>query len=180
MSNGFGAGFFAISLLAVLGVLALLDVLVAAGWYAYQRRTGGRPPLVRYLPAVVLAAVLAVAGFGVLVLYDEAASLAWLVASTALLPLLVVGVYLDRTTALARPDVVAATVLAWGPAFVTGVLVVFGTRSGIDAVLGLTVGESRQLGVAWLAAAVGGLVVVLGMLALSSRLVGLLDAEPEP
>lgn len=180
MSNGFGAGFFAISLLAVLGVLALLDVLVTAGWYVYQRRTGDRLPLLRYLAAVVLAGVLAVAGFGVLVLYDEAASLAWLVASTTLLPLFVVGVFLDRTTALARLDVVAATVLAWGPAFVPGILVVFGARSGIDAVLGLTIGESRRLGVAWIAAAVGGLVVVLGMLALSSRLVGLLDAEPEP
>lgn len=169
MTNGFGAGFFAISLLAVLIGLALVAVLATLTAYWFHRETGRLPRLFHYLPNVIGVAVLASAGFGVLVLYDEAASLAALFASVALFPLLVVGGYLRRTSEASRREVVSTTVMVWGPTFLVGVVVVFGVTMGLQSVLGFAPGESRQFGLAWLAAGSGGLVIVVGMLLLGPR-----------
>lgn len=176
MTNGLGAGFFALTLLAVLAGLALLVVLVTVAVYAFDRRTGRVPALLTYLVVVVGAVALGVTGFGILVLYDVAPPVAGLLALTALVPILVVGGYLDRTTELGRVDVVATTVMAWGPTFLVGLVVVFGVASGINAVFDLAPAESLQAGIPWIASAVGGLAIVLGMLPVSDRLGGVVHS----
>lgn len=170
MSNGLGAGFAAITLLAVLAGLSFLVALAAGTAYALHRRMGRIPWPLRLLVVVVGVVVLGVAGFGVLALFDEAPPVAGLLAATVLAPLLAVGGYLFRTMESPYVDVAATTVLAWGFLFLPGVAVAFGVTAGASDVLGLTTGESRRLGVPWLASAVGGSTVVLGMLIVGSRL----------
>jgi hypothetical protein len=135
----------------------------------YRRRTGSVPSPFRYLLVAIGVGVLGVAGFGVLVLYDEGPVAAWLLASIVLLPLFLVGVYLARTTALSRVDVLATTVMVWGVPFFLGVGVAMGVMTGLDSVLDLAPAESRRLGTAWIAAAVAGLVVTLSMITIGSR-----------
>lgn len=74
MSNGLGAGFFAITLLVVLAGMAILVVLTMIASAVYHRRTGHIPMLFRYLLVVICAGVLGVTGFGILLLYDEETS----------------------------------------------------------------------------------------------------------
>jgi len=77
----------------------------------FTGRTGRVPAPLRYLFAALFVCVLGVTGFGVLLLYDGASALAGLVAVTVLVPFLVVSVYLERTTELARVDVIVAAVM---------------------------------------------------------------------
>lgn len=170
MSNGLGAGFFALTILAVLAGLAILVTIATVASAVYHRRTGQMPTPLRYLLVVICLGVLGVAGFGILVLFDEAPAAAWLVGSIVVVPLLVVGAYLDRTTGFSRIEVVTTTVMAWGVPFLLGVVVVFGVTNGIGSVFDLAPAESRQLGVPWIAATVGGLAIILGMLPLGNRL----------
>lgn len=178
MTNGFGAGFFAVSLLAVLIGLALVANLAVLVAYWFHRKRSRLPRWFHYLPIVIGVVVLATAGFGVLLLYDEAASLAALFALVAVIPLLVVGGYHRRTTDASDLEIVSTTVMAWGPTFLVGVVLVFGVMIGLQSALGLAPGESRQLGLAWLAAGSGGLAVVVGMVLLGPRIGRLLGARP--
>ncbi|PSP80065.1 hypothetical protein BRC81_02385 [Halobacteriales archaeon QS_1_68_20] len=175
MTNGLGTGFFAITLLAVLAGLALLGVAATAVAAAFYRRSGRISTRIRYPFVALLVAVLGVAGFGILVLFDEAPTAAGLFAGIVALPFLLVAVYLDRTTALSNLDVAAATVVAWGPAFLLGVVVVFGANAGTVAAFDLAPAEARRLRVAWIASAAGGVAVVLGMVSIANQVVGLLD-----
>lgn len=170
MSNGLGAGFFAITLLAVLAGLALLVVLSTGVSWVWYRRAGRVPAPLRYLLVAVGVGVLGVAGFGVLVLFDEAPAVAGLFALLVVVPLLVAGGYLERTTGLGRLDVAATTVMAWGLPFLLGVVVVFGVTTGLSSAFDLAPAEFRRLGVAWAGAAVGGITVVLAMIPLGTRL----------
>lgn len=177
MSNGLGTGFAALSLIAVLAGLALLVVLSTIVSCAFYRRTGHTPPPLRYLFVVIGIGVLGVTGFGILALADEAPVLAWLFACVALVPLVVVRLYLSRTTGLTRVEAITTTVMAWGLPFLLGVVVAFGVTNGLNAAFGLAPAESRRLGIAWIASAVGGLTVVLGMLPIGARLGGMVRAE---
>lgn len=170
MSNGLGAGFFALTLLAVLGGLALLGLLGAIVSYVFHRQTDRTPLLLRYLLVLIGVGALGVAGFGVLIMYDEAPIVAGMFTSIALLPFLIVSVYLARTTQLLRVDVGATAVMAWSPSFLLGMAAAFGALSGINSVFNLTPVESRQLGIAWLAFAIGGIVIIFGMISLSKWL----------
>jgi hypothetical protein len=170
MSNGLGAGLFAITLLTVLAGLALLVVMATVAAAVFDRRSGRVPMGLRYLHVAICAGVFGVAVFAVLALYDEAPVAAGLFTAIVVVPCLLVSGYLARSTDLARLDVVAATVMAWAIAFFVGVGVSLGITTGMETVLDLAPAESRQLGVAWVAAASGGLVVVLAMIPLGTRL----------
>lgn len=177
MSNGLGTGFFALTLLAVLAGLAILVVVTTIASAVYHRRTNYTPTPVRYLLGVLCVGVLGVAGFGVLVLYDEAPAAAWLFASFVVGPFLVVGSYLVRTTGLSRFDVITTTVMAWGIPFFLGVAVALGSLNGITSVFDLAPAESREMGVAWIAAAIGGVTIVLSMIPIGNSLSTVLYSE---
>lgn len=176
MSNGLGAGLFGLTLLAMLVGLALLGVLGTIVSYVFHRQTDRIPLVLRYLLVLIGVSVLGVAGFGVLVMYDEAPIIAGLFTSIALLPLLTVSIYLARTSELLHLDVGAITVMAWGPSFLLGVAVALGAMSGINSVFDLTPLESRQMGVAWISFAIGGIFIVFGMITLSMLLRRVLES----
>ena len=170
MSNGLGTGFFALTLLAVLAGLAILVIVATIAFAVYVRRAGDTPRLARYLLGMLCAGVLGVAGFGILVLYDEAPVAAWLFTSFVLGPFLVVSSYLVRMTELSRFDVIAVTVMSWGIPFFLGVAVALGALNGINSVFDLAPAESRQMGVAWIAGLIGGVSIVLSMIPIGNHL----------
>lgn len=169
MTDGFGAGFAAISLLATLGVLALLATFGAAVRAGVDRRSAAVSRALRNALGALGLVALVVSGFAVLALVDEAPALAALFAGTVLVPLLVVVVMLRRTRAIGHLKTGATTAAAWGPAFIVGVIVALGLQIGGVELFGLTQGESRNLGLPYVASAVGGLVVLAGTWALSVR-----------
>lgn len=166
MSNGLGAAFGGLVLLAVLSGMAALLSLSLAVTIAARRRTEGLPGNLRNLSIAVVLGVVLIAGFGLVALFDEAPTLAAVFLASALIPLGVVGVYLHQIAEFSRIDGVAMTGLAWSFPFLLGVAVTFGIPPTINSVFGLAPAESRELGVYWLAAGAGALVVVLGALRL--------------
>lgn len=171
MSNGLGAGFFAITLLAVLAGLAVLITLLTVISIVFTRRRGHSPRLLGYLTVIVGIAVVAVAGFGILVLVDEAPAAAYLITLIVGIPLIVEYLYLVRRTSLPRCEAYTATLMAWCVPFFLGVIAVFAVMNGIESVFELAPAESRQLGVAWIAATIGGFVVILSMIPISNHLI---------
>lgn len=172
MSNGLGAGFFGLTMLAVLLGLAGVLALTGAATLAVERWADLWPAPLRYMPVVLLAAVAAVAGFCVLALYDEAAVLAWLFAALVVAPLGAGGAYLRRSTSLGWPDALSVTALGWSPSYVAGVVATFGLVTAVQQALQLTSGEVEQMGVAWAAAAAGGLLAVAGTAAVGGWFAG--------
>lgn len=172
MSNGLGAGFAALTLVAGLVLVGILAGLVALAGYALGRRRGEVPHLVTHLLVALGAVALAVSGFGVIAFADEAALVAWLLACLALLPLLLVAGLRSRTSDQSPATTFAATVAAWAPAFLVGLAVTVGATSVANAALGLP-GAAQDTGVRVGTAALGGLVVVLGTAVLGRRLVAL-------
>jgi hypothetical protein len=168
MSNGLGSGFFGLTLLAVLVGLALVGVLATGVAYATHRRGSPMPAPLRYLFPAVGAGVLGVTGFAVLVMFDEAPALAGLFTLVAFAPFVIVGGYLARTTDLGRVKVFTLTTMAWGLPFLLGVFVAFGSMNGLTSALGVSPAGSEDL--AWVASAIGGLTIVVGMLLLKTRL----------
>jgi hypothetical protein len=92
----------------------------------------------------ILSGVVVVAGFAVVALHDEAPLLAALFTAIAIIPLLVVGIYLSLTTELSIIDLLASTGLAWSVPFLLGVIVVFGLTLGVSQVFGWTSVQSQQ------------------------------------
>jgi len=170
LSNGLGAGFGGLMLLAVLSGMAGLLGLSLTGVVVSRRRTGTFPRLLRYLSVAVVFGVILVAGFAVLVLYDEAATLAAVLLAIVLIPLGAVGIYLHRMTELSRLDILATTGLAWSIPFLIGLAVTFGVLIVVTNVFDLAPAESQQLGLHWIATAVGAVVVVLGTLLLGKQI----------
>lgn len=168
MSNGLGAAFGGLLLIAMLAGLATLLALTLGGVVVVQRRTGTVPRWLRYLPVVLLAGVVAVAGFGVLALYDEAATLAAVFVAIVFVPLGGVGVALHRRPDLSRLDVLATAGLAWSLPFLLGLGVTFGSLAVVTSVFELAPAQSRRLGLPWGATAVGGGVVLFSALWLST------------
>lgn len=169
VSNGLGAGFAGLTLVAILLGLATLLALALVGVYVIRRRSGQVPHLLTYVSVGVLLVVVLVAGFGVLALYDEAPPLAALFVAIVVLPLAVVGIFLRRSTELTRLDSLATAGWAWSLPFVVGVVVTFGLTIGVRSTFDLAPVESQRLGLIWIATAVGGLVVVLGSLGLGTQ-----------
>lgn len=167
MSNGLGAGFAGLTLLAVLLGLAVLLVVTLVGVFLYGRRAEPVPRLLPYLSVVVLVGVILIAGFGVVALYDEALPLAVLFLAIVLVPLAAVGGAVQLTTDLGPIDALATTGLAWSLPFIVGVAVTAGLTIGLGSALGLPPAGSRQQTLVWLATAVGGIVVVAGSILLA-------------
>lgn len=170
MSNGLGAGFFGLTLLALLLGLAAVLTLALVGAVGIRRRNGTVPQHLKYVSITVLGGALLVAGFGVLAMYDEAVLLVALLLVIVFLPLAVVGIYLYQMTELTRLDALATTGLAWSLPFVLGVGVTFGITVGISSMFSLAPAESRRLGVVWIAILVGGGVIVIGSVLLGRYL----------
>lgn len=105
MSNGLGAGFGALLLLAVLLGLAALLALVLLGVFVFQSRHRQFPRVLRFLSVAFLAGVIGTAGFGVVALYDEGAVAAGLFLAIVFLPVIGIGIYLRQRTALPLLDI---------------------------------------------------------------------------
>jgi hypothetical protein len=170
MSNGLGAGFFGLTLLAILLGLAAVLTLTLVGVVGFRRRIGTVPQLLKYVSIAVLGGVLVVAGFGVLAMYDEAVLLAVLFLVIVFVPLTVVGIYLHQTIELTRVDVLVTAGLAWSLPFVIGVGVTFGLTIGVSSTFDLAPAESQRLGMVWIAMLVGGAVIVIGSVFLGKYL----------
>lgn len=170
MSNGLGAGLFAVTFVAILAGLALLAVLATIVSVAFRRQTGRFPALLRYPVVAIGIGALGVSVFGTLVVYEDAPAAAGIFLLLGVLPLLVASTYVHSTTDLGRIDLVVTTVMAWGLPFLLGVVLAVGVMSGINSVLDLTTLEARQMGVPWIALAVGGIGIVLGTIALGHRI----------
>lgn len=168
MSNGLGAAFGGLLLLAVLAGLATLLALTLGVVVVVRRRRVTIPRGLRSLSVALLAGVVTVAGFGVVALYDEAATLAAVFLAMVAVPLAVVGIALHRRAALSRLDTIAATGLAWSLPFLLGLAVTFGGLNVVTRVFELAPAESQRLGLQWLATTVGGGVVVGSALWLST------------
>lgn len=169
MSNGLGAGFAGLTLMAVLLGLAAILTLSLVGVFLFQRRNGSVPNLLKYLSVSVLLGVVLVAGFAVAALYDEAARLTAVFFVVVWMPLIAVAFYLNRSTELHWLDTVAVTGLAWSLPFIVGVFVVFGLTIGVSQVLGWTSVQSQQMGLTTIATIVGGIVVMAGAIFLGKR-----------
>lgn len=177
MTNGLGAGFFGVTVLAVIAGLAGLAVLLAGASYAFVLRRNRVPRPLQYMAVGVLVAVVAIAGFAVAVLYDEAMMLAGLFLLLVFIPLLAGGVVLARTTGVSRLNVAVATPLAWGLPFFVGVAIVFGGMELLTGALELTSGEAGRLGLPWIAATIGSLAIVVGTIGLSGRVARVVTFE---
>jgi hypothetical protein len=169
MSMGFGAGFFVLTLGALLAGLARIVLLGTIAIVAFNHRVGRVSSRLLYRSIVSGIGILGLALFGVVVMYDEAPMAAWLLASLAVLPLLVWGTHLWRTSELSNLDVITTIVIAWSLPFFFGVAVFFGVTQGIQSVLDLAPVEFRQLRVGWIAVAFAALNTIIGMAPLVSR-----------
>jgi hypothetical protein len=165
-------------LLAVLaGVAGLLGILLA-GAIVSQRRTGSVPGVLRHLSGVSVLGVSLIAGVAVVALSDEAAALAAVFVAIVLVPLGAIGIYLQRVTELSRLDTLATAGFAWSIPFLFGLAVTFGVPTVFNLVLDLAPAESRQVGLYWIAPALGAIVVVLGALRLSTHVRRWLYSNP--
>ena len=178
MTNGLGAGFGGLMLLAVLLLLATIQIVLLLGIYVSRRRLDSVPGVLRYVSVVVLAGVILVGGFAVLVLYDEAWRLAVLFLAIVFVPLGAMAVSLYRQTELTLVDGVAAVGLAWSVPFLVGVGVILGLIIG-SSELGLATTSPEQQAVAWIATAVGGAVVMIGSVLLGRQVDELLVFDLE-
>lgn len=169
MTNGLGAAFGGLMLLALLSGLAGLLGLCLAGAFVSKRRTGTVPRLLRQLSVAAVLGVILVAGFAVVALSDEAATLAAVFFAIVLVPLGAIGIYLHRVTELTRLDTVATVGLAWSIPFLIGLAVTFGVPAVFNRLFDLAPAESRRFGLYWIAPALGAIVVVLGALRLSTH-----------
>lgn len=180
MSNGLGAGFAGLTLLAVLLGLAGLLASCLAGVFVSRRRTGSVPGRLRSVSAALLGGVIVVAGFGVVALYDEALPLAVLFAVIVLLPLAAVGGYLRRTTDLTPIDILATAGVAWSLPFVVGVGVTFGLTTGLGSALEVPPAGARRRALVWIGTTVGGLVVGAGSMLVGRSVSTTLSAGRSP
>lgn len=176
MSEGLGAGFAGLTLLSVLLGLAALLALCLFAVFVSRRLTDPVPRSITVLSVAVLGVVIAVAGFGVVALSDEAPRLAVLFGAIVLLPLTAVVASVHLTTDLPPTDTLATAGLAWSLPFVVGVVVTFGLSSGLGSVLGLPPAGPQRRALVWIATAVGAAVVVTGSIVLARPVSGFLSA----
>ena len=176
MSNGLGAGFGGLMLVAVLLLLATIQTVLLIGVYVTRRRRGSVPLVLRSATVIVLAGVILVGGFAVLALYDEAWRLAVLVLAIVFIPLAAVAVYLYRVTDLELGDGAVVVGLAWSAPFIVGVGGIFSFIIG-SSEFGLATTSLEQQGVAWIATVVGGGVILAGTVLLGRWVCKLLKGD---
>ncbi|WP_255150633.1 hypothetical protein [Halorarius halobius] len=125
MSNGLGAGFGFLLLVGVLLVVAGLLGVVTVAALVLRLLRSRVPVVVRYLAGGLLGVVVAVAGFGVLALYDEAWLGAVLLVALVWVPLAAVA---GRARLAGRRwrVVVVTAAMAWPLPFAAGVALTFG------------------------------------------------------
>lgn len=128
MSGGFGAAFFGLASFAVL--LAIAGLLVASAVVARYRRRGTVARSVRYVAIGSVGVVVTVAGFGIVVLADEATRLAVLFGAVVFLPLVVAG--RSRWAGAPWATAVAVAGMAWSLPFLVGVPLLFGLQVSTD------------------------------------------------
>lgn len=177
--DGFGAGFFALALLAVLAGIAVLLGLVAVAGFLARRRSGRVPRVLAYGSVVLLLPVVAIGGFGVLALFDEASVLAGLFAAVVVAPLVVGLGWLRRTGGRSWLFDLAATGHAWSLPYLVGLAAFVGITIGVNEGLGLAPAQSRSLGVGWYAAAGAGILAVAGSVWLAPRVRAAWWSSPE-
>lgn len=170
MSNGLGAGFATVTLLATLLVLAVLLVVTAAVALLSRRRRDSVPAAVVHEAVCLLGVVLVVAGFGVLALADEAPPAAALLLALVFVPLGGAVVVLRRAADRGLESTVATAAMAWRTAFLAGVAVLFVFVAGIEPALGLATWEARRVGLPWIETALAGLIALAGATLLDPRL----------
>lgn len=176
MSGGFGAGFFTLTLLAVLaGLAALLGVSALLAMVLRDRSDGG-PAWISPLAVGLLVVVVGVAGFGVLVLFDESAVGAGLVVAVVFAPLLSVGLRHRPWTGGWRHRLATAG-LAWSLPYLLGVVAFVGLNVVIPRSFDLAPGEARSVGVGWIAVVGAGVVVIVGAVGLSDRVAHVLPND---
>lgn len=173
MAGGFGAGFATLTMLVVLGVVAVALGVVGVGAVAVGRRQGAVPTWLRLLAAALLVPVVAVGGFGVVALADEAAVAAALLVAVVFAPL-AVEVGRGRRAGRSWLDALAAAAMAWSVPYLLGAVALFGVNIGAAEVLGVNTAGPRGRDVAWVAVVASGLVVVVGSRFASRRLVTVL------
>lgn len=168
MAGGFGAGFLTLTLLAVIGGVAAVLVALGGTAWVVRRRSGSRRTI-RALAALLSAAAVVPAGFGVLALADESAVGAGLLMATVFVPL---GAALlqGRAGAGERLEPIATAGLAWGGPYLLAVATFVGITAVVPSALGLAPAEARAVGVGPLAVAAAGAVATAGTLLLRARL----------
>lgn len=176
MTDGFGAGFGALMLLALLVGLAALLSVTAAGALLSERRSDDVHDVFPYTAVGLVSVVVVVGGFGVLALSDEAPAAAALFVALVFVPLAGAAGVLQRDTALSWDDLAAVAGMAWGLPYVAGAAVLFGLAVGLAPALGLAPGEARRTGLPWIETVVAGLVVLAGAMAVAPRLVARLPS----
>lgn len=168
MIQSFGAGFFVLTVVSVLALLAAAGTLLAALALTLRARSDTVQVILRSAALLLALVVLLITTFGAVVTYDEAPAALWIFLGTVILPLTVVAVERTRVST-STEGAVATAALAWAPAFVLAVAVLAGLLArtdvaftGATALAGAvaTVGSllvGRQLGtVHWLGAASDG------------------------
>ncbi|MFB6161380.1 MAG: hypothetical protein ABEJ61_09435 [Haloferacaceae archaeon] len=169
MANGFGAGFAALAVVAVIAGLALLLGAASGAAFVLRRRTGRVPTLVSHVAVGLATAAVTLAGFGVLAFVDEAPPAAGLLVAVVLLPLAVGTGTVRRRAALSWLDAVAATAMAWWIPFLVALGAVVGLTAGLTAALDLATASPRRLAVVRVAAAGGGATAVVGTALVARR-----------
>lgn len=118
MSSGLGAGFFGLTLITVL--LGLAGLLVGTTIVAFYGRHKESPTGIMYAAAGLVGVVVIVAGFGVILLADEASFLAVLLGAIVGLPLLLIAVR-ARWAGANGLTLAAISGMAWSLPFIVSV-----------------------------------------------------------
>lgn len=127
--GGLGAAFFGPALFAV--VLAIAGLLVVTTMIAYYWRHRQVPALIQYIAVGLVGVVGVVAGFGIVVLVDEAILLAVLFGVIVILPLVLVAGR-ARWAGASWVTVGAIAGMAWSLPFLAGVGLVFVLQTNPD------------------------------------------------
>lgn len=170
MVNEGTGGFYAQSIFALLYFLALLLGTFVASAGVLRRVRRRVPPYLWYVPIPALSGVVGLSALGVAVLYVTAPSVSLFVILTVLLPLAVVGAYLRHTTALARPDVLTVTAMAWSGPFLVGQVVIAIVHVVFDVVAEFDPAAVGWAGINWIAVPAGVLAMVGGGVYLGRRI----------
>lgn len=131
MSNGLGAGFTALTIIAILFAVSILTWVVAVAATLLDRRRPESSDASTYLLVSLGIIAVAVSGFGVVAFADEAVLVSWLLACLTVLPVGVAAGIQLRTTDLSPATIGAATTVGWGVGFPAGLAVTVATTAAL-------------------------------------------------
>lgn len=172
MSNGLGAGFGGLLLLAGLFALSLIGVACLVGAFVTRHRSGRVPTLFQFFSIVEVGGVTLVGGFGVAALYDEAWLLATLFVVLVFIPLATIFVTLWRARVVDPVPGIAAAGWSWSLSFLVGTTVL-GAIVFTSSELGVATTAPAQQQIAMVATGIAGGVAVATALLLSERVLSL-------